>query len=227
MNDIAAGILPADAHPNNLLTPADILAGRGEQGWTPIFLSYAERTVGKDLLSMDKPRMAAIAGLARKTEEAARQTRLIRDVVAKARLHPLSHLPGLIIEALRRNLSSNKLVGLERAFLSEVEAGHIAITKGDLYSAFFRYLGERTGDDLPVPEQSEALRRLDSIRAINNEWLSGLSDDLKQFGGADIVALANWRKQVMKGLREAPIDAYVDYAFFLVEKVLASPTTAS
>ena len=172
---------------------------------------------------MERPRLQALVALARKTEQDAQQTRLARAVVEKARRNPLSHLPGLIIEALRRDLTSNTLVCLERGFLAEVEAGHISIARGDLYSAFFRYLGDHAADAQPAPERNEALRRLDSIRAINNEWLSGLSDDLKQFGGADIVALAEWRKQVMKGLREAPIDAYVDYAFFLVSKVLASP----
>src|SRR3546814_6943494 len=42
-DDIDAVILPSDVHPNNLLTPAAILAGEGKQGWVPVFMPYAER----------------------------------------------------------------------------------------------------------------------------------------------------------------------------------------
>ncbi len=208
-------------HPNHRLTPDQILAGEGEQGWVPLFVGYAERTVGRQLVEMPPARFAKLAAHARNEERAARRRRSAAGIVARIRQSPMSRLPGLIFEAVRYRLGSNDLVALENAFLLSVEQGEVELNGSDPYPAFLRYLQAHSGDRMLPPEDSEAMRRIASIRTLNNEWLSGLSSDLKQFGGGDGRVLAKWRMQVMRGDREAPVDPLVDYAFFLIERVTA------
>lgn len=207
-------------HINHKLTPEAILDGEGEQGWVPLFVCYAERAAGRQLIEMPPGHFTKLAERARNDEWTARNLRNARKVAGQIRQNPMSRLPGLIFEAVRYSLGSNDLVALEAAFLDEIEAGTIAVTAADAYSAFIRYLQGHSGDRLAPPGEPECMRRIESIRKLNNEWLNGLSSDLRQFGGGDGRLLAQWRMSVMRGDREAPVDPLVDYGFFLLERTL-------
>lgn len=205
----------------HMSSEADIAAMEPDPpGWRPLWLRFAEREFGRLMGGMPQSKIAAVAAHVRQSARRKAISAERGEVVARLRRTRVALMMSVLSESAKRGMTSDQLLGAERAFLSDVEGGVVDPSADGLppWRTFLSGI-DRWDMGEPDADADEWERRTEAMRDLAPAWTDGLPDWFGRVGGCEHARLLAWYAERTQSGRIPPGDPAIDYGMWLLAKL--------
>jgi len=203
------------------LSPEEIREGYGDEKFRPLFLRYAEGTLGQRVDAMSITELQALA-----THVAGLEERELRGFAKERVLKSLKGasivtMTGVIAEAIKRGLDSNDLLWEWDRFVDAIrnDAFQVPPGTGRPYTEFMTWLRTES-EPGSGPDSEDCSARMVAVLAGARGWVSALPLEYQSMGAGDPEQFIGWSDAVIAKTRRPPRDLVLDYGFYLVSRAL-------